>query len=292
MARDILLGDASAVFYRDGGSRTALVDFLLLQEATAGVGYSLTADAGAIALSGGEINAVSGSLPQLTISGEPTPIIATAPNNVVVLFGNVSAGPASEVAPGLSLYGERLSALLTGRPATMEYSGAFEATAGAFDLRGHSIGFGAGRRVSAAVGEFVYSLATTLKSMDAFRGVYSLTGQEASLSYGATTAKLIAQGAAFDLLGVAAGLDVRRPIKADGGGFSLAAIDVAIAIGHRAISVNQGEFALAGGATGNNMSARPAAFVLVGRDVAMELNADTFWHRVEDTPEIWTKVSL
>lgn len=292
MSRQVLLGLAPApTTYSEAGSRSATLDGISYDEAVSAAGaYTLVASNGAYDLVGGGVALDQIAARQVVLAGQPYPLIITDSDDRQVSFGNLVYSEATN-AVAYSLTAERGIFTLSGQAADLVFSGVFEPDVGSFNLSGQDVNMRRGKRLVADVGSYGYNIASTLQRLEAFAGAFTLTGSAATLTYNSTSTKLIADGRVIALTGYPATLRLSRPLPAAVGVFTLTGGDATFAIGNRAITAEPGLYVLDGRPTSNALRAEGALYTFVGQDAGLTLNADTFWRRVEDVAETWTRVS-
>lgn len=180
---------------------------------------------------------------------------------------------------------------LTGQTAGLTKGRTVVADQASFALSGQAAGYQLQRKLVAAVGAFTYTLASVQPNLQAQTGSYTLTGRDATLTYTPTVNKLIGATGSFGLTGENADLVWNRPLTAATGSFTLSGQDAAAAWPHRLITAEAGVITLSGPPTGNRLPAAKGSFVLSAPDVTLTLDIDTFWDRVPEVAETWTKVS-
>lgn len=292
MSRDVLISTTpSPIVYLETRSETAVVDGAVLQEAAAAASYTLTADVGALTFAGIAVSFGQIATRNVLLSSFPAPVVVVDSAARQTPVGLIILNEQPPVA-GYSLAAERGIYTFTGRSADLAFSGGFRPEPRAFVLTGRAAIVRHDKRLTATTGAFAYQLAAIQDSLEAFSGEFVFTGNAAELIYASTTTKLIAAGATFALTGASAGFSRSLPFGADSGAFALTGHGAEAIVGNRSLGAEPGAFILLGSPTGNVILAKRGAFAVSSADTVFTLNADTFWTRVDDTPEVWTKISV
>ncbi len=186
---------------------------------------------------------------------------------------------------------------LSGKDAAFSYSGDAPAlaaeTATPFVLTGFAAGLKIGKKVTAATGTFVLSVAPSLSDHehDVDKGEFSLTGIAAVLAHGH---KLVAANGSFTLTGnefVGVPSTIDPTLGAETGSFSLTGNAATLSRAAITLAAGSGSFTLTGGniVSAFLFSVETGDFDLTGAGVTLTTGGRTRWNRRADPTTGWQR---
>lgn len=226
---------------------------------------------------------------QLMLASFPYPMCVTEPDASTV-FGSFTIGQAPNQTGIFTLSADRVAVTVTAQAAALQTDAGLELVPLDIEIQPAALTYG--RKVTAGAISLGTSIAYSEPVLTSWLVPVSLAVQPVNLIYSSSSIKLIAETVTLALSAQEVELTGDRPLEAAPGSFVLTGYDATFAIGNRALTAETGAFSITGGPTGNNLRAERGVFTYSGLSADLGLNADTFWQRVDDTPEVWTKISV